>query len=102
MARRSSRRCRSSSGSSWAHNADLSRVGWSIVSNSPRKTSEAIEPVKPAYRHALAVVIAIAFAVHLAFAAPEHYGQVTFGGLPVPGAAVTASRGDTHVAATTD
>lgn len=47
-------------------------------------------------------MLAIAFAVHLAFAAPEHYGQVTFGGLPVPGATVTASRGDQHVVATTD
>ena len=36
------------------------------------------------------------------FAASEHDGQVTFGGLPVPGATVTATRGDERVVAITD
>src|SRR4051794_3395305 len=31
-----------------------------------------------------------------------HHGQVTFGGLPVPGATVTASQGDKKVTAVTD
>ena len=35
-------------------------------------------------------------------AATPHSGQVTFGGLPVPGAAVTASQGDKQFSATTD
>ena len=35
-------------------------------------------------------------------AASEHHGQVTFGGLPVPGATVTATRGDKRVVAITD
>jgi hypothetical protein len=35
-------------------------------------------------------------------AATERHGQVTFGGLPVPGATVTATMGDTHFTAITD
>ena len=35
-------------------------------------------------------------------AASEHYGQVTFGGLPVPGATVTASQGDKQFVTITD
>ena len=31
-------------------------------------------------------------AMRLALAAPEHYGQVTFGGLPVPGAGDRVAR----------
>jgi Carboxypeptidase regulatory-like domain len=34
--------------------------------------------------------------------ASEHHGQVTFGGLPVPGATVTASRSNDKLVATTD
>ena len=34
--------------------------------------------------------------------ASEHHGQVTFGGLPVPGVAVTATQGDNKVTAITD
>ena len=34
--------------------------------------------------------------------AAEHRGQVTFGGLPVPGAAVTATQGDKRFSAVTD
>jgi len=36
------------------------------------------------------------------FAAPDHYGQVTFGGLPVPGATVTASQGEKQLVSSTD
>src|SRR3954453_15958045 len=41
-------------------------------------------------------LLAAAFlsAAHHVLAAPEHSGQVSFGGLPVPGATVTASSGD--------
>ena len=35
-------------------------------------------------------------------AAADHYGQVTFGGLPVPGATVTATQGDKQFVAITD
>jgi hypothetical protein len=35
-------------------------------------------------------------------AAAEHHGQVTFGGLPVPGATVTASQGEKKLTAVTD
>lgn len=35
-------------------------------------------------------------------AASEHHGQVTFGGLPVPGATITASQGDKRFTAVTD
>jgi hypothetical protein len=37
-----------------------------------------------------------------AFAASEHHGQVTFGGLPVPGAMVTATQGDKRLVAITN
>src|ERR1700722_17640846 len=37
-----------------------------------------------------------------AFAAPEYHGQVMFGGLPVPGATVTATQGDKKLVAITD
>src|SRR5262249_49800652 len=36
------------------------------------------------------------------FATSEHHGQVTFGGLPVPGATVTAAQGDKHLTTITD
>src|ERR1017187_4846194 len=35
-------------------------------------------------------------------AAAEHHGQVKFGGLPVPGATVTATQGDKKLVAVTD
>ena len=35
-------------------------------------------------------------------AASEHHGQITFGGLPVPGATITASQGDKSVAVISD
>ena len=38
----------------------------------------------------------------IGFAAADHYGQVTFGGLPVPGATVTASQGDKQLVSSTD
>jgi len=34
--------------------------------------------------------------------ASEHHGQVTFGGLPLPGATVTATQGDRKFVAVTD
>lgn len=34
--------------------------------------------------------------------AADHYGLVTFGGLPVPGADVSATRGDQRVQTTSD
>src|ERR1700743_3058895 len=46
------------------------------------------------------IVFAIALAAPLA--AAEHRGVVKFGGLPVPGATVTASQGDKKLTAVTD
>src|SRR5262245_15849066 len=37
-----------------------------------------------------------------AFAVSEHRGQITMGGIPIPGVTVTASRGDKKVVAVTD
>jgi hypothetical protein len=37
-----------------------------------------------------------------AFGASDYYGQVTFGGLPVPGATVTASQGDRRLVTSSD
>ena len=42
------------------------------------------------------------FLAAFSLAASEHHGQVTFGGLSVPGATVTASHGDKKVAVITD
>ena len=39
------------------------------------------------------MLLALSFFDLRAFAASEHHGQVTFGGLPVPGATVTATQG---------
>jgi hypothetical protein len=44
----------------------------------------------------------IFFLTALALAASEHHGQVTFGGLPVPGVTVTASQGEKKVVALSD
>ncbi len=48
----------------------------------------------------LALVLSVG--AHSGFAASEHYGQVTFGGLPVPGATVTASQGDKQIVTASD
>lgn len=48
------------------------------------------------------IVLAILWFGARAFAASEHRGQVTFGGLPVPGATVTATRADKKFIAITD
>ncbi len=51
----------------------------------------------------LLIVLALALDAPRGLAAPsEHYGQVTFGAVPVPGATVTASQGDKQVATSTD
>src|SRR5262245_6674736 len=57
-------------------------------------------------RRALAFVLVSAlvlssFPAPLA-AATEYYGQVVFGGVPIPGATVTATQGDTRLGASTD
>jgi hypothetical protein len=61
--------------------------------------------VRPSFRRRLSVWI-MALALLLpdvsALAATEHHGQVTFGGLPVPGATVTATQGDKSLTAITD
>src|SRR5262245_32242388 len=53
-----------------------------------------------------ALVIVLTFGLLVAStpgrAASEHYGQVTFGTVPVPGATVTASQGDKEVVTSTD
>ena len=48
------------------------------------------------------IAIALIVAARHVLAAPEHSGQVTFGGLPVPGATVTASAGDKQLVTATD
>src|SRR3954453_21313876 len=50
------------------------------------------------YRRTGALAAAMAFGL----IASEHHGQVKFGGLPVPGATVTASKGDQKLVAVTD
>src|SRR5438034_6698276 len=37
-----------------------------------------------------------------AFAASEHHGQITMGGVPIPGVTVTAARGEKKLVAVTD
>src|SRR5262245_59101673 len=44
----------------------------------------------------------IGLGAHGSDAASPHYGQVMFGGLPVPGASVAASQGDTQRITVTD
>jgi trimeric autotransporter adhesin len=48
------------------------------------------------------MVLALVLPDSRGFAASEHHGQVTFDGLPVPGATVTATRGDKHFVAITN
>ena len=48
------------------------------------------------------IVIVLAVAAGQGLAASQHAGQVTFGGLPVPGATVTASQGDKQAISITD
>src|SRR5215469_8760471 len=47
------------------------------------------------------LAMAVSFAIS-SLPAAEHHGQVKFGGLPVPGATVTASQGDKKLVAVTD
>src|ERR1700722_3538075 len=47
-------------------------------------------------------LVALAVGAHHVLAAPEHSGQVTFGGLPVPGATVTATSGERRLVTVTD
>ncbi len=50
----------------------------------------------------VAALLAALVYVHLALAAPEHRGQVTFGGVPVPGVTITATQGSKKFVAITD
>src|SRR5579872_2365513 len=50
----------------------------------------------------LLVAVVILVSAHRLFAGGEHSGQVTVGGVPVPGATVTASAGDKKLATSTD
>ena len=56
------------------------------------------------YRCFLRIVLLLAacWLSGLILLASEHQGQVAFGGLPVPGVAVTATQGDKKVTAITD
>jgi len=56
--------------------------------------------VLPIFRHASIAIAVLLFAVS-AEAATDHYGRVTFGGLPVPGVSVTATQGDRTVVTVT-
>src|SRR3954471_3150354 len=48
------------------------------------------------------ILAALIVGAHHVLAGGEHSGQVTFGGLPVPGATVTASAGDKTLTTATD
>jgi hypothetical protein len=56
------------------------------------------------HRRAILCVILLALSLFnvRAFAASEYHGQVTFGGLPVPGATITAIQGDKKFVSITD
>ena len=47
-------------------------------------------------------LLLVAFVVVMGLMASEHHGNVKSGGLPVPGASVTATQGDKKVLTTTD
>jgi hypothetical protein len=51
---------------------------------------------------AIAIALVLAIGPRSGVAASDHYGQVTFAGLPVPGATVIALQGDTQRATVTD
>src|ERR1700729_2435815 len=51
---------------------------------------------------ACALLAALLSGAHYLLAAPAYSGQVRFGGLPVPGATVTASSGDRRLVTGTD
>ncbi len=51
---------------------------------------------------ACAVALALSLCAGHGLAASDYYGQVTFGGLPVPGASVTATQGRTKIVTITD
>jgi len=53
-------------------------------------------------RHLIAAVLFFAIGQRSGVAASDHYGQVTFAGLPVPGATVVAIQGDTKRTTVTD
>ena len=53
-------------------------------------------------KFAFLLALALSFFELLAFAASQHHGQVTFGGLPVPGVTVTATHNDKRFVAITD
>lgn len=63
-----------------------------------RKSAARKAPRATAYLACLALSVALA----LPLAAAEHRGMVMFGGLPVPGATVTASQADKKLTAVTD
>ena len=48
------------------------------------------------------IVFALLLGARQIRAASDHYGQVTTGGVPVPGATVTATHGDRQVVTVTD
>jgi hypothetical protein len=50
----------------------------------------------------LSILVGFAFGASRLMAAADHYGQVTFTGLAVPGATVTASQGERQVVTVTD
>ena len=66
---------------------------------SPRRHEENLYGMKSVLR---LIVLILAMGSRAGLAASEHYGQVTFGGLPVPGATVTGSQGDKQVVTITD
>src|SRR5438874_6567297 len=62
----------------------------------PRTQSKTVgwDHARDCFRYGTAAWLAV-----LSLAASEHHGQVKFGGLPVPGATVTATQGDKKLTA---
>jgi hypothetical protein len=62
-----------------------------------------VHPRRPGYKYGVAFLFAVTWLVAVSVAAASEYrGQVTFGGLAVPGATVRATQGSQQLATTTD
>src|SRR5437870_5133144 len=85
----SSWRCRSSLGSSWKRERVRSRYSSSITrkKSQPKTSPMAWKRTYKCFRCCAAAALAM-----VRLPAAEHHGMVKFGGLPVPGASITATQ----------
>src|SRR4051812_30342743 len=58
--------------------------------------------LKFGFYHSATVLLTVCVLAGSALSASDHYGQVTFTGLPVPGATVTATQGEKTILAVSD